>query len=405
MPILFNFQTYVKFVSPRCGKTKAIGCCISAWLLLTTACGTNNKDNKCSIIVANQLSGIHSDLGREIQRALAIVKDEMKEKNLKGIEIREIDTESTPSVARAQIERAITRWNPKIIVGSILSSETREFLPSVLARGITVIANGSSDPGIRILSYRKARDGFFRNWPADDFEGKVMAEYIISSNRAKDVVVLYANDSYAKALAKAFSDRFMELGGKVINSTAYPKDLTNFFDVLKAIKVNEAEGIYMVGFPPDLAAIYDTVRTRFSKNEKSIPIYSAVGINTGEFTGLVQVKLDNLIFTTPAVDESSGAYFKFNKQYQAKYKGEEPGIVAAIAYDALTLSIDAVINAGCDAQKIASYLYARPAYAGVSGPTAFDDLGDVVTKGININYYEKGRKLLGETFYAAKSKQ
>jgi len=402
--ISFNYHAHANFASTKCNMKRTINCGVFLWLLLTVACGTKTSENKCSIVVANQLSGIHSDLGREIHRALAIVKDEIKEMNLKLIEIREIDTESTPSVARAQIERAISRWNAKIIVGSILSSETREFMPSVLKKGITIIANGSSDPEIRNLPYRKERDGFFRNWPADDFEGKIMAEYIISFNRAKEIVVLYANDSYAKSLAKAFSDRFSELGGKILKITAYPKDLTNFYDVLSAIKVNEVEGIYMVGFPPDLAAIYDTVRTRFGENGKTIPIYSAVGINTGEFAALTQIKLDNLIFTTPAVDESSATYFRFKKQYQAKFKGEEPGIVAAIAYDALVISIDAILKAGCDSKKIADYLYDHPAFDGVSGPTAFDGLGDVVTKGININYYEKGRKLLGETYYATKSK-
>lgn len=350
--------------------------------------------NACTVILVNPKSGQQASIGREIHRALELVNAELAAAPGSKVRIEEIDTQSSPTIARAEVERAISRWNSPVVVGSILSAETREFLKPLLAKNIVVIANGSSDPTIRTLPFRRAGDGFFRNWPADDFEGVVMAEYLRSTNRAQRLVVLHANDPYATSLAKAFTRRFTQLGGVVLGPEIYPTELASFEALIRRQPLLNHDGYYVIGFPTDLAGIYNTIR-RTAETKKS-PMYSAVGINTGEFTDLTRYPLDALFFTAPAVDDSSGPYFKFRESYKARFKGESPDIVAAVSYDALKIAISAIDTAGCNANSIKNRLYKESPYDGASGPTGFDALGDVVTKGVAINYYERGRRLQAE---------
>ena len=156
-----------------------------AVLALLPGCRDTSNPNSCSIIVLAPLSGTQAAIGTQIDRARMLVQDELTKAGDKSITIREINTGGQPLVARAEVDRAVDRWRPPIIVGSILSNETREFLEPTLKRGVVVLANGSSDPTIRPLAFRRPGDGLFRNWPSDDAEGQAMAEYLMSTGRCE----------------------------------------------------------------------------------------------------------------------------------------------------------------------------------------------------------------------------
>ena len=357
--------------------------------LISVSCHNVSDQEGCSIILLAPRTGTQAAIGTQIDRARLLVEDELKTSGNSSVVIREVDTEGQPTVALAEVDRALDRWHAPIVVGSILSTETREFLRPTLQRGVVVLANGSSDPTIRSLPFRKPGDGFFRNWPADDIEGRAMAEYLRTTGRAKRLAVFYADDAYARALAQAFITRFRELGGEVLGPEVYPTTATSFDPILHRLPQEGYDGYYIVGLPPDLAGMYDAIR-RGAGGSKT-PIFTAVAAETSEFKSLVRTKLDNLFFTAPSVDHSSSAYFDFREAYQKRYGGDSPDIVAGITYDALNIAIQAIKEGGCNPDRIKEYLYHMPTFQGVTGPTAFDKLGDVVTKRVAIRYYDNGQ--------------
>jgi branched-chain amino acid transport system substrate-binding protein len=216
-----------------------------------------------------------------------------------------------------------------------------------------------------------------------------MAEYLQQSGRAKRLVVLHANDAYANALVDAFVTRFTQVGGEIVANESYPTTTTAFEPILRRLPMRGHDGYYIVGFPPDLAALYNVIRR--VPETASMPIYSAVGIESGDFRRLARAELDNLFFTAPSVDESSPQYFEFREAYRTQFGGEAPDIVAAITYDALRIAVGAIRATSCDSTSVRNYLYSMGAFPGVTGPTAFDDYGDVVTKPVAIKYFEKGQ--------------
>jgi branched-chain amino acid transport system substrate-binding protein len=356
------------------------------------ACKEEPADHRCSIILLAPLTGTQAAIGLQVDRAKTLVEDDLRADVNNTVVIREIDTSSNPAIASADVNRALDRWDAPIIVGSVLSTETRAFLKGVLNRGVVVLANGSSDPTIRSLPFRRQGDGFFRNWPADDSEGRAMAEYLSGSSRAKHLAVFYANDAYARALANAFVKRFQELGGTISGPVVYETTTMSFEPILRLISDNSIDGYYIVGLPPDLAGMYNAVRR--SPRGATMPIYTAVAAETSEFKSLIKFSLDNLFYTAPSVDQSSSAFFHFKEAYSRRFGGEPPDVVAGVTYDALRIAVDALKKNGCDRTRVRQYLYKMPPFDGATGPTGFDDLGDVVTKPVAIRYYDRGQSRL-----------
>lgn len=354
--------------------------------------GDSQSRTDCRVAIVNPRGGEMADIGRQVSRALTLVTDSLRNESIR-VRIDELNSGGNPATARAEVERVLGGSRPVVIVGSILSSETKEFLPIALRAGVVVLANGSSDPGIRNSRGRRAYDGFFRNWPADDLEGIVFAEYLIQAG-VRRLAVINADDAYANALTAAFTGRFTALGGTVVRRERYPTDIARLSPVVGRALALPIDGLYAIGFPSDLAPVY--VALRSDARGKNLPMYSGVGVASGDFRKKVGIELDRLLYTAPAVDESSPAYVAFKASYARKFDGEVPDAVAAVTFDALWMAIRAIQSVGCSADSVKQYLYSMQAYPGASGATAFDSLGDVVTKPVAINAFEHGRERLIE---------
>ena len=375
-------------------KCRSLSILAITLLTITSAC-KHETNSGFPIILLVPRSGAQAALGLQIDRARIIVEKELKDAHDDSVSIHEIDSASQPTTASAEVERALDHYQAKFLVGSILSGETRNFLQDVLARQVVVLANGSSDPSIRLLPYRRPGDGFFRNWPPDDAEGRGMAEYIHDNQHAKTLAVFCADDAYARALTNTFVRRFRELGGNANNPQIYSTTATSFESILGRIDPSTVDGYYIVGLPRDLAGMYNTIRR--SPRSQYLPVFSAVAAETSEFKALVNQPLNNLYYTSPSSDLTSSQYFNFKEAYGKQFKGETPDIVAAITYDALHIMINAVEQSRNNPAAAKSYLYAMPPYPGTTGLTKFDDMGDVVSKPIAIHFYENGLPRLAMT--------
>src|SRR5207249_1328089 len=105
------------------------------------SCTERADQNACTIVLLAPRSGTQAAIGNQIGRARELVEEELRSAHDSSVKIREVDTEGQPAVARAELDRALGRWRAPIVVGSILSTETREFLQPMLQRGEVVLAN------------------------------------------------------------------------------------------------------------------------------------------------------------------------------------------------------------------------------------------------------------------------
>ena len=108
-------------------------------------------------------------------------------------------------------------------------------------------------------------------------------------------------------------------------------------------------------------------------------------INTGKES------TEGVLFSSSTpINESKSDISEFQKKYYAKYN-ENPQIlfVAANAYDATNVIIDAITYSENDVDKTKEYLYNMQAYDGVSGTLEFDKFGDS-TKSFSLQRIRNG---------------
>jgi branched-chain amino acid transport system substrate-binding protein len=340
-------------------------------------------------------TGESARLGESVRHAAELgcdrVNQELFQTSGKRLKLDYRDTQGEPSVARNQFLALVDLDKVPLVVGSLLSSDTQGFMKDAEARRIVVIANGSSDPNLRNIVGAPG-NYIFRNWPSDDAEGLQMGGYAKEFLKLSNGYSLVADDPYARSLGNAFRESFGRKGGNLRVET-YPKDLSDFTILVRKAGEVRPEFFYIVGFPPDLARLVIEIRAQLGF---SIPILSAVGIESGEFFQIAGKYADNIFYTAPYVNPGSPQYLDFREEFRKRYK-EDPDITAAVTFDAVMLAGKSIATAGYSPEKIKDYLYQVKDYQGVSGSTTFTAVGDVI-KPVSIKRIEHGRPYLLEVY-------
>lgn len=114
-----------------------------------------------------------------------------------------------------------------VVFGSAGSSVTLAIAPLANRYKVVLISPISS-------SSQLSTEGgpyFFRTCPADDLQAEVLTNWVKESG-AKQVAIVYTNNSWGKPLAAGFQSRFEAAGGKVLSSDGVAESSTDFRTVI-----------------------------------------------------------------------------------------------------------------------------------------------------------------------------
>lgn len=340
-------------------------------------------------------TGENARLGESVRHAAELAQDRANETfflhSPEKLKLLYRDTQGRPTVAHDQFLALADLEKVPVVVGSLLSSDTQSFMKDADSKKVVVLANGSSDPNIRKV-VGSPRNYVLRNWPSDDAEGLNMADYAWTVLKLKNGYSFVADDPYARGLANAFQKRFLVLGGQ-LSLEKYPKGQSDFGILVEKAARSKPDFFYVVGFPAELGRLVAEIRSRLGT---SIPILSAVGIDSAEFFQVAGVYAQNIFYTSPYVNPGSPEYLNFQESYKRRFK-EDPDITAAVTYDAVMITAQAIANSGYTSDQINNYLHKLVDYPGVSGLTTFNEFGDVI-KPVSIKTIEHGTSHLLEVF-------
>ena len=248
-------------------------------------------------------------------------------------------------------------------------------------KNIVAISPGSTNPALTEQGFNT----IFRTTATDAVQGPVGAERAWGLGFKKAAVV---NDSstYGAGLAKAFSDRFVELGGAILLDEATQQKQSDFTALATKIAALGADVVYFGGtYAADTGA-----GALFSRQLKAagvtVPVMGGDGLFAQEFIDLVG-NADGDLATCPGMPPDllpQGADFK--AAFAAAFPGKNIAAFDAYAYDAAWAIVLATIQVAKDlgAKEITSprgrdALKAAVAgikFDGVTGPVSFDEKGD-----------------------------
>lgn len=261
------------------------------------------------------------------------------------------------------------------IVGHTNSSASLAASQVYNALHVVQIAPTSSSP-----LYSTAGPYSFRLVGSDEHQGVFLANEIISHYRASRIAIVFVNDDYGRPLRGLVVTRLRAAGIIPVAEVPYVSDgsPTEHAELVAPVRDSRPDVLLWIGRARDFGPVRATIRDA----APALHIIASDGFDSGgvggnqellgEFTGVRYVRLVDHRRTDPA-------FLRLRARHERDGRGE-PSDQAILSYDAVLLLAEAIRRAGPDREAIRSFLSqvgrGGPAFAGVSGPIAFQGVGD-----------------------------
>lgn len=317
----------------------------------------------------------------------------------KKVELVIVDNKSDKSEAATAASRLVEKEKVTAIIGSWGSGYSMAAGPIIKEGKIPTVAASATNPLVT-----QGNDYYFRVCFIEPYQGTVMANYAYNKLKAKKVAIIQeVSNDYAVGLAKYFKDSFTKLTGdeKSITSISnYNTGDQDFSGLLTNIKAENPDAIFAPGNFTESSLIIKQAR----QLGITAPFIGGDTWETPEFIEIGKDAVEGATFSTffatekPITKESE----KFLQEYKKEYGGKEPAAVAALAYDAYILILDAINRAGsADPVKVRDELAKSKDFQGAAGVINFDENRNAIKSAV-IKEVKGGKFTFKEIIESAK---
>ena len=335
------------------------------------------------------LTGDAATFGDSTKKGLQLAVDEWNAKGgVLGKQIKLVlaDDKGNPAEGATVFTKLIQRDRVVAIVGSIMSKVTLAAAPIAQASKIPVITPTSTN-----VKVTQVGDYIYRACFIDPFQGTFGAKFAFNDLGAKVAGILFdVGNDYCRGLAESFKKSFEALGGQVVMYTGHQTGTSDYRPHLIKILAGKPDVIYCSDYYNDAALIAKQARELGYTG----PIVGGDGFDSPDYAGIGGAAVNNTFFTNHyTTDATTPAVKAFVSGYKAKY-GATPDILAALAYEAGNILINAIKSAGkTDGESIKNAL-AMTDLAVVTGQIHFDEHRNPIKSAVIIKI-EDGK----QTFY------
>ena len=280
------------------------------------------------------------------------------------------DTKCDAQEAANVGNKAITQDKVNYILGAVCSSASIPISEIANPAGVVQISPTSTNPQVTINEDGSNKEYIFRACFLDPFQGEVNAAFAIRDLGAQTAAVLYdVGNDYVKGLAEYYKASFEEMGGEVPIFEAYTKDDTDFAALLTKVANAEVDVLFLPDYYNKVNVIAKQAR------EKGVTAIMQGG-DGWDSPDLDLEAVDGGYHSnhySPADPRPLVQNFVAN--YTATY-GAPPDALAALAYDAARVLLQAISEAGVDDPAVVRDALQNIEYEGVAGSIVFNEFGD-----------------------------
>jgi branched-chain amino acid transport system substrate-binding protein len=324
--------------------------------------------------VATSLTGGQATFGISTRNGIDMaIKEANAAGGVKGkkLEMRVYDDQGKPEEAAQAVTRLITQDHVVLILGDVASSNSLAMAEKAQAAGVPMITPSSTNPSVT-----EKGDFIFRVCFIDPFQGFVMAKFARENLKANTVAVLQDNKSaYSIGLTDVFTRKFTEMGGKIIPPLSYSQGDTDYRAQLTAIKKAQPDAIYVPGYYSEVGVIARQAR----ELGLTVPLLGGDGWDSEKLFELGGSAIQGSYFSNHYSPQNPEERIqKFVSAYKAAYGGV-PDALAALAYDAANVAIDALKKAPDTSGKaIRDAIAQTKGFPGIAGTITLDEKRNAV---------------------------
>jgi branched-chain amino acid transport system substrate-binding protein len=335
--------------------------------LAFVACG---KPAALKVAILAPLSGPVPTFGVSTRDGALLAIDEWNAKG--GVLKRKIepiveDSQCTPDPAVNAANKVIDQDKVKFIIGEVCSSASIPISEIANAKKIIQMSPTSTNTLVTVNTDGSTKPYIFRACFIDPFQGLVGANFAWGKGWKTAFIMLDQANDYVKGLAEAFEKAFTAQGGKIVGKETYTSKDTDFSAILAKIKAAKPDVVYL----PDYYNIVNLVTKQAKEKGITAPFMGGDGWDSSD---LDLAAADGGFYTNHySPTDPRPEVQTFLKTYGAKYNGAVPDALAALAYDATNLLLQAISESGSttDTDKVKTALE-KISFNGVSGKITFD---------------------------------
>lgn len=313
------------------------------------------------------LTGDAAIYGQAMKNGLQLAFDESKLKNSIQLIFEDDMGKNLQATSAGQL---LVDQHVNVIIGGAQSKTADVLIPIIIRNEILLISPGASS-----IDFDKISPFFFRLWPSDSYDGKIMADLIVKKLNIRDIAVFYTNSKYGEGIKKVFEDIAKRNNGNIVFSEPFTEGVKDFRTQILKIKLSGAKAVFLPGYFAEVSVILKQMK----ELNIDIKILGTSSFHDEKLIDYLGETMNGVIFSFPEFDiESENNVIKeFSIKYTTRYN-MKPDIWAALTYDCFKVVEKALINGAKSPKEIQKELLMIRDFPGVSGIFSFDEDGNVV---------------------------
>jgi branched-chain amino acid transport system substrate-binding protein len=353
-------------------------------VLALVLCCAKKEPQEIKIGWIGVLTGDYAYYGQTVKKGTELAVQEINATdgiNSKRLVVIYEDDQLQPKIGIAAFTKFATEKIP-VVIQAAGSSVMLAEAPIAEENKIVLISPTCSSDKLK-----DAGDYIFRNFPSDSYQGAVIAKFVFNQLKISTTAIFYINNDAGVGLKNIFQEDFTKMGGTIVESQSFEPESKDFRTQLIKIKDANPKIIFLPSHVREAAIILKQAKELGIK----IPFIGTDGCYSPDLVKLAGNAAEGFYVSNLAwsVEDKDPLVQNFVERFRKEFN-EDPSAYAAAAYDCIKIIAKAIEIGGASGPKIKDALYTIRDFPGVTGPTTFDQWGEV-SKPYNI-YVVKNSK-------------
>jgi branched-chain amino acid transport system substrate-binding protein len=359
-------------------------CAGAAAVLCVAAAGCKNQGGASGggeILIGEygSMTGSEATFGKSTDNGIQMAVEEVNAKGGvlgKQVRVQLEDDGGRPDQAITAVQKLISSDNALAILGEVASSNSLAAAPVCQNAKVPMISPSSTNPKVtQVGNY------IFRTCFTDPFQASVCAGFAKDHLKAKKAGIFTdLKSDYSQGLSKYFIQAFGKIGGQT-KQVFYSKGDKDFRAQLTSLQGFNPDVIFIPGYYTDVGNIAVQARSIGLKQ----PLMGGDGWDSPKLVEIGKSAIQGAYFSTHYSPQSDDPRVQtFVRDYKKKYGGQTPDALAAVAYDAAKILLDAIQRSGAteptaeSRAKLRDALAATKNFPGVTGDITINSSRDAV---------------------------
>lgn len=340
-----------------------------AWL---NSGGDSGEAGPIKIGFIAPLTGDAATYGEPAKNIVAMAVEEINAAggvNGQMLEVIYEDGKCNGKDATSAMNKLVTVDQVKAVIGGFCSGESLAIAPIANQNSVLLFSPGSSSPDLTT----EGGEFFFRNYPSDSSQAKVLADAAFNKMGWTKVAVLQEQTDYAEALQSTFVSEFEALGGEVM----VEKFATGNTDFRTALTKLRTFGPNALMFSVQTYDPADLALKQMNQLGWSVSLIGSDVIPSSPIVTETPELVEGMLAAQFGVNSAGDKFQTFNEAYKAKHGVDVPyASYGQTEYDAVYMLADALNEVGNDGTALKEWFSNASGWEGVSGVVEFDENGD-----------------------------